>query len=114
DMAIMRSGHEPFPQPATLLDSVSPYGSRRLTVEFDGATTAAYLHDETSVIAATWIANHVRAPDTSDQTRLNAGQAPVMPAVRAAGHRSTRTPCTRCGSRKATAWHCSNTAHCSP
>jgi len=78
----MRSGPEPYPQPATLLDSVSPYGSRRLTVEFDGTTTAAYLHDQTSVIAATWIANHVRAPRTSDQGRINAGQAPLMPAVR--------------------------------
>jgi hypothetical protein len=82
DMAIMRSGPDPYPQVATLLDSVSPYGSRRLTVEFDGATTAAYLHDETTVIAATWIANHVRAPRTTDPSRLNAGQAPVMPASR--------------------------------
>ena len=32
----MRSGPAPFGQPTTLLDSVSPYGSRRLTVEFDG------------------------------------------------------------------------------
>lgn len=78
----MRSGPDPYPQVATLLDSVSPYGSRRLTVEFDGATTAAYLHDETTVIAATWIANHVRAPRTTDPSRLNAGQAPVMPASR--------------------------------
>ena len=78
-MAIMRSGPEPFPQAVTLLDSVSPYGSRRLTVEFDGATTAAYLHDETTVIAATWIANHMRAPRTTDLARLNAGHAPLMP-----------------------------------
>ncbi len=82
DMAIMRSGPEPFPQAATLLDSVSPYGSRRLTVEFDGATTAAYLHDDTSPIAATWVANHVRAPRSTDPDRLNAGQAPIMPAAR--------------------------------
>jgi hypothetical protein len=81
-MAIMVSGPEPYPQPAILLDSVSPYGSRRLTVEFDGATTAAYLHDETTMIAATWIANHVRAPRTSDSGRINAGQAPLMPAIR--------------------------------
>ncbi|WP_300614012.1 suppressor of fused domain protein [Trebonia sp.] len=81
-MAIMRSGPEPFPQAATLLDSVSPYGSRRLTVEFDGATTAAYLHDDTSPIAATWVANHVRAPRTTDPDRLNAGQPPIMPAAR--------------------------------
>jgi len=88
-MAIMRSGPEPFPQPATLLDSVSPYGSRRLTVEFDGATTAAYLHDETTAIAATWIANHVRAPRTTDPGRLNAGQAPLMPAARTRHPRGT-------------------------
>jgi Suppressor of fused protein (SUFU) len=75
----MRSGPEPFPQAATLLDSVGPYGSRRLTVEFDGATTVAYLHDEAAVIAATWIANHVRAPRTADTSRLNAGRAPLMP-----------------------------------
>src|SRR5262249_25008126 len=79
DMAIMRSGPEPFPQVVTLLDSLSPYGSRRLMVEFDGAVTAAYLRDETTLIAATWIANHVRAPRTSDPGRINAGQAPLMP-----------------------------------
>src|SRR5215472_16896958 len=81
-MALMLLGPELYPQPATLLDSVSPYGSRRLTVEFDGTTTAAYLHDGTTVIAATWIANHVRAPRTTDPARRNAGQAPLMPAGR--------------------------------
>src|SRR5246127_2097103 len=81
-MAIMLSGPDPFPPVVTLLDSVSPYGSRRLTVEFDGTTTAAYLRDETTVIAATWIANHVRAPRTTDPERINAGQAPGMPAGR--------------------------------
>src|ERR1700760_2665502 len=81
-MAIMLSGPAPFPPVVTLLDSGSPYGSRRLTVEFDGSTTAAYLRDETTVIAATWIANHVRAPRTTDPERINAGQAPVMPAGR--------------------------------
>ncbi|MGH3279782.1 MAG: suppressor of fused domain protein [Trebonia sp.] len=78
----MLSDPDPFPPVVTLLDSVNPYGSRRLTVEFDGATTAAYLRDETMVIAATWIANHVRAPHTTDPDRINAGQAPVMPAGR--------------------------------
>jgi Suppressor of fused protein (SUFU) len=81
-MAIMLSDPDPFPSVVTLLDSVNPYGSRRLTVEFDGTTTAAYLRDETTVIAATWIANHVRAPRTTDPERVNAGQAPVMPAGR--------------------------------
>jgi Suppressor of fused protein (SUFU) len=73
-------------QPVTLLESVSPYGSRRITVEYDGATTAAYLHDETSApatsMAATWIANHVPAPPATDQARLEAGHAPLMPAGR--------------------------------
>src|ERR1700681_1801856 len=81
-MAIMLSDPAPFPSVVTLLDSVSPYGARRLTVEFDGATTAAYLRDETTVIVATWIAIHVRAPRTTDPERINAGQAPVMPAGR--------------------------------
>src|ERR1700750_1694421 len=82
NMAIMLSGPDPFPPVAALLDSVSPYGSRRLTVEFDGLTTAAYLRDETSVVAATWLANHVRAPRTTDTRTLASGQAPLMPAAR--------------------------------
>ncbi len=82
NMAIMRSGSENAQQPATLLDSVSPYGSRRLTVEYDGVTTAAYLHDEDSIIAAAWIANHVRAPRAAEASRLGDGQTPLMPAAR--------------------------------
>ena len=64
--------------PVTLLESSSPYGSRRVTVEYDGLTTAAYLHDGTSVISATWIANHRPAPQATDQARVNAGRAPLM------------------------------------
>ncbi len=63
-----------------LLDSVSPYGSRRLVVESDGRTTSAYLHDNDGPIAATWIANHTQAPATVDTARLRAGVAPEMPA----------------------------------
>ena len=69
--------------PVTLLESPSPYGSRRVTVEYDGLTTAAYLHDEDAVISATWIANHQPAPDSGDpgaQARLDAGRTPLMPA----------------------------------
>ncbi len=65
---------------AVLLDEESPYGSRRVTVEYDGATTAAYLHDTGGAIAATWIANHTPAPPTVDLAVLSAGQAPRMPA----------------------------------
>jgi hypothetical protein len=68
--------------PSTLLESFSPYGSRKVTVEYDGLTTAAYLHDDSSAISATWIANHRPAPESTDQARLDAGRAPLMPAAR--------------------------------
>lgn len=67
-------------RPDALLDSESPYASRRLVVECDGDTTAAYLQDAESVIAATWIANHRPAPPAADMARLDAGEAPLMPA----------------------------------
>ena len=67
-------------RPVILLDSESPYASRRVVVEYDGTTTAAYLHDKTGPIAATWIANHQRAPESTDAARLSSGQAPEMPA----------------------------------
>src|SRR4029077_10324711 len=66
--------------PVTLLESSSPYGSRRVTVEYDGLTTAAYLHDDTALISSTWIANHQPAPDSIDQARLDAGRTPLIPA----------------------------------
>src|ERR1017187_4719831 len=59
-------------QPAILLDSESPYASRRAVVECDGTT---------GPIAATWIANHQRAPAAADLARLDSGQAPEMPAA---------------------------------
>jgi hypothetical protein len=65
---------------AALLDSVSPYGSRRVVVECDGVTTSAYLHDKSGVIAATWVANHGQAPERVDVARLRSGVAPEMPA----------------------------------
>jgi Suppressor of fused protein (SUFU) len=68
--------------PVTLLESYSPYGSRKVTVEYDGLVTAAYLHDDAAAISATWIANHRPAPPATDQARLDAGRAPLMPAAR--------------------------------
>ncbi|HEX2316152.1 MAG TPA: suppressor of fused domain protein [Thermomonospora sp.] len=66
-----------------LLTDTSPYGSRRVTVETDGVTTAAYLRDpHDGVIGAVWIANHQPAPPGLDTARLDAGLAPVMPATR--------------------------------
>ncbi|MBV9096015.1 MAG: suppressor of fused domain protein [Streptosporangiaceae bacterium] len=68
--------------PVTLLESVSPYGSRKVTVEYDGLTTAAYVYDDSGPVSATWIANHRPAPPVTDQVRLDAGRAPLMPASR--------------------------------
>src|SRR5260370_28334054 len=68
-------------QPGPVLESESPYGSRRLVVEYDGATTAAYLHDAGVVLGAAWIANHEQAPQSADLARLRAGKAPLMPAA---------------------------------
>jgi Suppressor of fused protein (SUFU) len=68
-------------RPGILLDSENPYASRRVVVESDGVTTAAYLHGKTAPVAATWIANHLPAPETADLSRLQAGEAPVMPAA---------------------------------
>ena len=67
-------------QPGLLLDNESPYGSRRVLVEYDGAATAAYLHDADAIVGAAWIANHQQAPVSTDLSRLNAGRAPLMPA----------------------------------
>jgi hypothetical protein len=65
----------------TLLESESPYGSRRVVVECDGATTAAYLHGSGNVVGAAWIANHQQAPAAVDLSGLKAGRAPLMPAT---------------------------------
>jgi hypothetical protein len=78
-MPTLRRGAAQTHEPRVLLESVSPYESRRLTVETDGVTTAAYLYDDSSALAATWIANHQPAPPSTDLSRLNAGKAPVMP-----------------------------------
>jgi len=80
-MQRLRRGPAPTQAPLVILESSSPYQSRRLSVQYDGVTTAAYLHGDTSAIAATWIANHQPAPPTTDLGRLNAGKAPIMPAV---------------------------------
>jgi hypothetical protein len=77
----VRLGLDDVAEPVLLLNSVSPYGSRRLVVEFDGRTTSAYLHDGDGPIAATGIANHMRAPEAVDVARLRAGVAPEMPAA---------------------------------
>jgi len=68
-------------QSETLLESSSPYGSRRVRVEYDGLTTAAYLYDDGAAISATWIANHQPAPRTTEQARLDGGRVPLMPAA---------------------------------
>ena len=48
-------------------------------VEYDGWTTAAYMHDRNEPIAATWLANHRAAPAEVNLAALDSGQAPQMP-----------------------------------
>ncbi len=48
-------------------------------VEYDGMTTAAYMHDGSGPVAATWLANHRRAPADVDLASLDSGRAPLMP-----------------------------------
>lgn len=63
-----------------LLDQTSPYRSRRLIVEDDSATTAAYLLDPRGeVLVPVWLANHRMAPETSKGEDLAPGRAPLMP-----------------------------------
>jgi hypothetical protein len=83
-------------RPAVLLDSESPYGSRRVVVEYDGTTTAAYVHDGAGPVAATWIANHGAAPQSVDASVLSSGQAPQMPAGHTK-HPQGRPPLDRAG-----------------
>src|SRR5258708_30382120 len=78
-------------RPQILLETESPYANRRVVVECDGVTTAAYLHSSTTPIAATWLANHVPAPATTDLARLNAGPPPLTPPARAK-HPHSRPP----------------------
>ena len=104
-------------RPEILLTSESPYGSRRLVVEYDGVTTAAYVYDQTAVIAAVWLANHQPAPAAADPAQVEAGQAPVMPAGHTK-HPGGRPPldaasCARCGSRRGTGWPSWRAAGCS-
>lgn len=65
-----------------LLDETSPYRSRRVIVEYDTRTTAAYLLDPRGQVRVpVWLANHEIAPETSDASGLYEGRAPLMPAA---------------------------------
>ncbi len=81
-MSVLRRGAaSPRSPAATVVHAeASPYGSRRLIIETDGDVTAAYLKDaRDSVVGAVWVANHHKAPAELDQSRLNAGSAPLLP-----------------------------------
>ena len=75
---LRRGGRDASPaaspgRPDILLSSESPYGSRRLVLEYDGSTTAAYVYDQSAVIAAVWIANHRPAPQAADPAQAEVG-----------------------------------------
>ncbi|GAA0576900.1 suppressor of fused domain protein [Actinomadura livida] len=81
-MSVLRKGAAPSRgSKATVVHaSASPYGSRRLIIETDGDVTAAYLKDaRDSVVGATWVGNHRKAPAELDRSRLEAGRAPLLP-----------------------------------
>ncbi|GII61771.1 hypothetical protein Skr01_18560 [Sphaerisporangium krabiense] len=70
-----------------VLTDTSPYGSRMVTVEYEGASSVAYLRGAGGGIhGAVWLANHGQAPSSVDLDRLGRGQAPVMPRA------NTRVP----------------------
>jgi Suppressor of fused protein (SUFU) len=81
-MSVFRSGQAAGRSPATTVRTgTSPYGSRRLVIETDGTVSAAYLRNtRDAAVGAVWVANHAPAPAASDQTRLNRGQVPMLPA----------------------------------
>lgn len=63
-----------------LLDQTSPYRSRRVIVEYDTRTTAAYLLDPRGEVRVpVWLANHVAAPEASAAVEPAPGRAPLMP-----------------------------------
>ncbi|PRX95533.1 suppressor of fused domain protein [Allonocardiopsis opalescens] len=67
--------------PRVLFDQSSPYRSRRLVIEYDGTTTAAYLLDDRGeVVVPVWLANHRPAPSDGEAARRWSGEAPAMPA----------------------------------
>ncbi|HEV2372642.1 MAG TPA: suppressor of fused domain protein [Streptosporangiaceae bacterium] len=70
----------PSDQPAVLLDSKSPYESRRLVVTSDGVTSTASLHNAETIVGSAWVANHAPAPAGLEWSQVAAGQAPLMPA----------------------------------
>ncbi|MFV2198904.1 suppressor of fused domain protein [Nocardiopsis sp. LOL_012] len=63
-----------------LLDEISPYQSRRVVVECDSRTTAAYLLDARGRIRVpVWLANHEPAPASDWEGGSFEGRAPLMP-----------------------------------
>lgn len=64
-----------------LLDTTSPYRSRRLIVECDAHTTAAYLLDPRGEVRApVWLANHTNAPQAPEESSHTTGRVSPMPA----------------------------------
>ena len=77
-------------QPATLLDSDEPVRQPAAWWSSTTATTtAAYLHDKTGPIAATWIANH--SAGTAGTTTWP-GWAPAAPGNARRAHQAPRRP----------------------
>ncbi|RCG30755.1 suppressor of fused domain protein [Sphaerisporangium album] len=70
-----------------VLTDTSPYGSRTVTVEYEGASSVAYLRGaDGGIHGAVWLANHGQAPPSVDLDQIGRGHAPVMPVA------NTRVP----------------------
>ncbi|MDH2430113.1 suppressor of fused domain protein [Sphaerisporangium sp. TRM90804] len=65
-----------------VLTDTSPYGSRAVTVEQDGASSVAYLRDGGGGIhGAVWLANHGPAPSYATAGPEGPWRSPVMPVA---------------------------------
>jgi suppressor of fused protein SUFU len=83
-MPVLRRGPAAFRASAAkvVLSETSPYRSRTLVIESDRVASAAYLKDaQDTVIGAAWIANHRKGPQDLDQSRIEAGRPPALPAA---------------------------------
>ncbi|GII91443.1 hypothetical protein Ssi02_16740 [Sinosporangium siamense] len=73
-----------------VLNDDNPYRSRTLVVECDEVSSVAYLcARDGTVHGASWLANHVEAPEEIDAGRISAGLPPLMPRA------NTRNPTGR-------------------
>src|SRR5262245_61248096 len=71
----------------TLLEETSPFGNIVAVVEDDDRVVYLYLHfpgvaeDESDRMKVCWVRNRLPAPKQLDETAMERGEAPLMPAA---------------------------------